>query len=90
MATRYLLLMTFVLFTSLSQAADSHRKTDIVTLYDGDKVTGEVKNLFSGLLEVSTKFMGTVKIEWRQVARIESLYRYEIAMVCGVSHYGTK
>jgi hypothetical protein len=88
MAARVLLLMTVALFTNLSHAADSHRKTDIVTLYDGDKVTGEVKNLFSGLLEVSTKFMGTVKIEWRQVARIESLYRYEIAMVEGSRYYG--
>jgi hypothetical protein len=80
--------MTVVLFAGLSQADDSHRKTDIVTLYDGDKVTGEVKTLFSGLLEVSTKFMGTVKIEWRQVAKIESLYRYEIALVEGSRYYG--
>jgi hypothetical protein len=88
MAARFLLLMTVVLFTSLSQATEPNRKTDIITLYNGDKVTGEVKRLFSGLLEVSTDFMGTVNIEWKEIARLESLFRYEIALAGGERYYG--
>jgi len=80
--------MTFVLFTSLSQAAEQSRKTDIITLHSGDRVTGEVKGLFAGLLEVSTDFMGTVKIEWKEIAKLESLYRYEISLAEGERYYG--
>ena len=88
MAARFLLLMTVVLFTSLSQAAEPNRKTDIIILYNGDKVTGEVKGLFSGLLVVRTECSGTGKIEGKEIARMESLYRYEIRLTEGKRYYG--
>ena len=35
-------------------------KTDIIILRNGDHIRGEVKNLASGQLELSTEYMGTV------------------------------
>ena len=90
MRLHLLLLISLVLFTSLSQGAPGpSRKTDVVTLYNGDQVTGEVKSLFSGLLEVSTHSMGTVQIEWRDVARLESRYHHEVRLLEGKRYYGT-
>lgn len=69
--------------------ASAQRKTDIVTMYNGDKLTGEVKYLFGGILEFSTKAMGTVKIEWPEIARVESEYFYELRLSTGDRLYGS-
>ncbi len=90
MRFHFLFFMTLILVTSMSFGATGQtRKTDIVTLYSGDRVTGEIKNLFSGLLELNTQSMGTVKIEWQEVARIESLHHYEVRVTEGKRFYGT-
>lgn len=67
------LMNTFVLILllfSLSSYADE--KTDIVILKNGDRITGEVKNLEAGLLELNTDTMGTVHIEWRFISKLIS------------------
>jgi hypothetical protein len=85
---KFVLLTTLVLITSLSNGAGLGRKTDVITFYNGDKVTGEIKNLISGKLEVSTNAMGTLKIEWKEIATLESLYHYEIRLADGKRYYG--
>ena len=40
------------------------QKTDVITLKNGDKITGELKELQTGLLELSTDNMSTIYIEW--------------------------
>jgi hypothetical protein len=67
----------------------AHRKTDVVTLYNGDRITGEIKSLFGGLLEYSTDTMGTIKVEWQHIAQIESEYNYEIRLSDGTRHFGS-
>lgn len=47
-------------------------KTDVVILENGDRVTGEIKNLEAGLLELKTDTMGTVHIEWRFISELIS------------------
>jgi len=80
--------LILALFAGLSHGAGASRKTDIITLYNGDKVTGEIKHLFAGLLEVSTNAMGTVKIEWQEISRLESMYHHEIRLATGRRYYG--
>lgn len=72
-----------------SMSAQAHRKTDIVTLYNGDRVTCEIKKLFAGVLECSTDAMGTVKVEWQEIANLESNYNYEIRASNGKRYYGS-
>lgn len=47
-------------------------KTDIIILKNGDRVTGEIKKLEAGLLELKTDTMGTVYIEWRFISELFS------------------
>lgn len=73
----------------LSIQAHAQRKTDIITLYNGDRLTGEIKQLFGGILEFSTDAMGTVKIEWPEIARIQSKFHYELRLSNGDRLYGS-
>ena len=73
----------------LSMTAHAHRKTDVVTMYNGDRVTCEIKKLYSGILECSTDAMGTVKVEWQEIANLESNYNYEIRVSDGTRYYGS-
>lgn len=66
----YVFLLNIFLLTSLTSYAGE--KTDIVVLKNGDRITGEVKNLEAGLLEFKTDFMGTVHIEWRFISELIS------------------
>ena len=76
-----------LLLVPIAEAAN--RKTDIVTLYNGDKITGEIVSLYGGILEYKTNAMGTLKIEWKEIARIQSDYNYEIRMSDGKRLYGS-
>ena len=63
-------LLHVFLFCSFASFADE--KTDIVILKNGDRVTGEIKNLEAGLLQVKTDTMGMVYIEWRFISELIS------------------
>ena len=84
-----LLFTTIVFFTSVSlDAAALSRKTDIISFYNGDKLTGEIKGLYAGLLELSTDAMGTIKIEWQEISKIESQHHHEVRLALGKRFYG--
>jgi hypothetical protein len=77
-------------FLSLSCAVHAeHRKIDVVTMYNGDRVTGEIISLFGGILEYDTDSMDKIKIEWQEIARIESEYYYQIRVSNGDRYYGS-
>ena len=78
-----------LLLSALSLDVMAQRKTDIVTLYNGDRITGEVKSLETGILNFSTDSMGTIKIEWQEIAKLESKYHYEIRLGSGKRYYGS-
>jgi hypothetical protein len=63
-------------------------KTDIVLLKNGDRVTGEVKNLERGKLTLSTDSMGTVYIEWAEIKEIFSSTGQAIELTNGQRFYG--
>lgn len=72
----------------LSGNALADRKTDVVTLYNGDRMTGEIKAMRNGLLSFATDAMGTVSIEWKEVASIDSDYYYELRLSSGDRLFG--
>ncbi|MEH6590644.1 MAG: DUF481 domain-containing protein [Halioglobus sp.] len=88
MKIKLTMLLIFLLASRLGLAAESNRKTDIITLYNGNTVTGEIKNMNTGLLELSTNAMGTLKIEWQEIAKLESQYHYEVRLDTGKRLYG--
>ena len=86
---RSLLALLLALQVGLCGEVLAKRKTDVVTLYNGDRITGEIKTLYGGLLEYSTDNMGTIKIEWQHIAQVESEYNYEIRLSDGTRHFGS-
>lgn len=66
----------------------SAAKTDIVILKNGDRITGEFKKIERGQLEWSTDSMGTVSIEWKDVASLESTFRLQAELASGQRYVG--
>ena len=65
------------------------QKTDSVWIRNGDRITGEVKSLSKALLRYSTDDIGTISIEWDNVARISSPKTFEVQVSSGHKYYGT-
>jgi hypothetical protein len=84
-----ILALTMILSLFLSQAALAHLKTDVITLYNGDQVTGEIKSLYGGLLIHSTDSMGAIKIEWQEIANVESRFFYEVRTTTAERLFGS-
>ena len=63
--------------------------TDVVTLYNGDHLTGEVKSLDRGKLRFKTDDLGTVEIEWVKVATVTAKERFEVELSNGERYFGT-
>ena len=55
---------------SSSAAVWGQGRTDVVTLLNGDRITGEIVELNRGRLELKTDDAGTIEIEWDNIARI--------------------
>jgi len=73
----------------LSLAVDARPKTDVIYLANGDRLTGEIKKLENGLLSYSTDNMGTVHIEWENVARADANYFFRVRTASGRRFFGT-
>jgi len=63
-------------------------RTDVVELRNGDHITGEIKSLDRGLLRFKTDHMGTVSIEWQNVARVTSDQVLEVELISGQRLFG--
>ncbi len=84
-----LLLACLCLLTAWpASASDVHQKTDVITLYNGDRVTGEIKSMSAGLLVLGTDAMDSVSIQWQEIARIDSRYNYQVRTSTGQRYYG--
>jgi len=81
-----LLLALVVLASGLCNQVWAHDKTDVITLYNGDRVTGELLTMYGGIATLKTDALGTVKIEWKRIAKIESVYHYDIRLSTGERH----
>ena len=63
-------------------------KTDIIYFTNGDRLTGEIKSLDKGRLELSTSTAGTVNIEWDKIARIETNQYLRVETSSGARYHG--
>jgi hypothetical protein len=67
----------FLLTAGPAQAA---KKTDIIVLKNGDRLTGEVVQMRQGKLQVKTDDAGTLSIEWDKVAAITTAAAYDVTL----------
>jgi hypothetical protein len=75
MKTIFIALLTIL--SIAGSPALARDKTDVVWLANGDRVTGEIKQLEHGILRISTDSMGEVRIEWDNVKRVKSRFTFQ-------------
>ena len=69
--------LTLTLALIASSPVLAREKTDVVWLTNGDRITGEIKQLEHGMLRIGTDSMGEVRIEWDDVERIKSGFEFQ-------------
>ena len=75
-------------FTLCSVIAAAHSKTDVITVENGDTITGAIDSMSAGKLALNTDYAGVIKIKWREVEQIASRYVYEVRLDDGERLYG--
>jgi len=63
-------------------------KSDLVTLRNGDRLSGDIVSLEFGILSLSTDNMSTLSIEWPAVRSIASKFDFAIERRDGSKHHG--
>ena len=69
------LIAGLVLIVLTAAPAWAQPKTDVITLTNGDRITGEITRLSRGRLELKTDDAGTLYIEWDIVVRLQATTR---------------
>ncbi len=57
-------------------------------LLNGDRITGDIKQLSRGKLEYLTDNVGRIYIEWHTIARVTSPHYFEVELSSGRKYYG--
>ena len=82
-------ILTIALVLLLSAAASGQGRTDVVTLANGDRITGEVTKLERGQLEFKTDDAGTLYLEWDKVAGVVTTRTVEVVTADGRRFLGS-
>ena len=64
------------------------QKTDVIVLFNGDHVTGEIKSYAAGRLSVETDIGSDLSLKWNRITSITSDKQFEIETTDGGYHYG--
>jgi hypothetical protein len=78
----------WLLLAGLASTPALAAKTDVVVLRNGDRVTGEVKQLSYGQLEFKTDDMGTLYIEWDKIASVTTTQQLQVELTDGGRVFG--
>lgn len=78
-----------LLALSLSAPAYTQGRTDVVTLRNGDRITGEVLRLERGKLELKTDDAGTLYVEWDKLASVVAARVVEVVTTDGRRFLGS-
>lgn len=82
---RFLLVGWLILTAGLAAA----ERTDEVVLLNGNTITGEVKSLQQGKLQLKTDNAGTIYIEWEYVHALTSSHFFDVENQNGDHFYGS-
>jgi hypothetical protein len=59
----------------------SRKKIDVIVMENGDRMTGEINRLDSGVLRVELDYVdGTISCQWLKVPRVESSQLFKDAL----------
>lgn len=76
------LCLLFVAAPALAQ------KTDVIVLFNGDRVTCEIRSYDSGRLQVKTDIASDIAVKWNKIVSITSDKNFEVETTDGFTHYG--
>jgi len=76
----------FLLFIPLLSIAGP--KTDTVYLFNGDRITGEIKRFEYGMLVLKTDGLGTLKIEFDRIKTFYSKEQFTVQLSSGLRFFG--
>lgn len=81
-----LVVMVVLFFASVAEA----KRKDLVIMKNGDRLTGEVKKLESGVLYVDLDYVsGSIGVDWLQVERVQSTGGFQVELKNGDRVAGT-
>src|SRR5262245_21185335 len=81
--------LAFAFACAIATSAAAQR-TDVVTLANGDRITGEVTKLDRGQLEFKTDDVGTLYFEWDKLVGVtSSMHTFEVTTVDGLRYVGS-
>jgi hypothetical protein len=80
------ILFMFILVATPASAQD---KTDVVTLRNGDRITGDVTTLSRGRLKLKTDDVGTIDIEWDNIRTVQAKRLFEVTTSDGRLRLGS-
>jgi hypothetical protein len=81
--------LALALTISLTATSHAQGRTDVVTLPNGDRITGEVVRLERGRLEFKTDDAGTLYLEWDKVASVVTTRLVEVVTADGRRFLGS-
>ena len=64
------------------------QKTDVIVLFNGDHVTGEIKSYAAGRLSVGTDIGSDLSLKWNRITSITSDKEFEVESTDGTYRYG--
>jgi hypothetical protein len=85
----FTLILAALLTLAFPAATRAQGRTDVVTLANGDHITGEVVRLERGRLEFKTDDAGTLYFEWDKLASVVATRFVEVVMVDGRRFLGS-
>lgn len=86
---RHAAVLSIVLTFVTSAAAHGQGRTDVVTLANGDRITGEVVRLDRGRLEFKTDDAGTLYLEWDKLVSVIAARLVEVVTTTGDRFLGS-
>jgi Protein of unknown function, DUF481 len=82
-------IVAIALALSVSATAHAQGRTDVVTLANGDRITGEIVRLERGRLEFKTDDAGTLYLEWDKLSSLVSTRLVEVLTTDGRRFLGS-
>ena len=81
--------LAVLLIAGLPATGGAQGRTDVVTLANGDRITGEIRRLERGRLEFKTDDAGTLYLEWDKLTSVLTMRLVEIATADGTTYLGS-
>ena len=86
-SNNFLVLSAFVLLSVAASPALAD-KTDVIYLQNGDRITGEIKELVLGEVRVETDDIGDISIKWNKIKSIDSDKAIQFELIDGRRFFG--